>query len=155
MTTLTISDSLVASMAKAIREWDGCSNKDCVKGCKAFSEQDPEYVCGRQTHDYLNAIMPAFQAQMDSALLSERESATKAERERWNGLANILSATVPTRYERAEGLTLPRMVLNRSQTLVRSGDCVLVWVNEGDLNVVGAIKAIYDRTAAIRKGDGE
>lgn len=78
MTTLTISDSLVASMAKAIREWDGCSNKDCVKGCKAFSEQDPEYVCGRQTHDYLNAIMPAFQAQMDSALLSERESATKA-----------------------------------------------------------------------------
>ena len=82
MTTLTISDSLVASMAKAIREWDGCSNKDCVKGCKAFSEQDPEYVCGRQTHDYLNAIMPAFQAQMDSALLSERESATKAERER-------------------------------------------------------------------------
>jgi len=37
------------------------------------------------------------------------------------------------RYERANGLTLDQMRGNVSRKLYEAGDCVLIWVNEGDL----------------------
>ena len=82
MMKLKVDDLAMAAMAMAIREWEGCDGKDCTKMCEVFSETSPDWVCGYQTTKYLNTIFPALQAQIDSAILSERESATKAERER-------------------------------------------------------------------------